>query len=143
MNRALRYPVRESYFFEVVVKKVLSISSGTDNHCAVVENADPSDKHNLYCWGADYNGVITGNTEQYKGTVQNKYEGKLKTEDVHYSIEEPWNWSLYETGGDFTYIFGQPITLIKNRDIQISEDHWEKKCCFYLLHGLYGSQFQG
>ena len=109
------------------VKKVLSISSGTDNHCAVVENADPSDKHNLYCWGADYNGVITGNTEQYKGTVQNKYEGKLKTEDVHYSIEEPWNWSLYETGGDFTYIFGQPITLIKNRDIQISEDHWEKK----------------
>lgn len=106
--RVVQVPVKVK--FPDTVKKVLSISAGLDNHCAIVENVNANDKRNLYCWGADNSGIISGNLGRYVDEVNKKYGGI-------FADNEPWNWKMVERDtGDATYIFGTPVMQVLNRN---------------------------
>lgn len=103
--------------FPESVAKVKFLSSGLWSHCAIVENVDTTDGHNLYCWGSDRAGTITHNYKQYKEHFKKNYEGKFVKDlggDKVYNIDDYWNWFMYDQSGDWYPLYGAPITLINS-----------------------------
>ncbi|MGN1356746.1 MAG: RCC1 domain-containing protein [Succinivibrionaceae bacterium] len=102
--------------FPESVKRVNFLSSGLWAHCALVENKDPTDRYNMYCWGSDRAGTISHNYKKYKEDFEANFQGKhLKAnEENTYTMKDYWNWYLYEPEGDWHPLYGQPVTQIKS-----------------------------
>ena len=93
--------------------------SGYWAHCAL-STPETTDKegHNLWCWGDDIRGLISGNNKQYAQEIIDNWADKIviKNEKTtrYYSPEESWYWHYRESGGDWFPMFGKPITNIKS-----------------------------
>ena len=93
--------------------------SGYWAHCAL-STPETTDKegHNLWCWGDDNRGLISGNNKQYAQEIIDNWADKIviKNEKTtrYYSPEESWYWHYRESGGDWFPMFGKPITNIKS-----------------------------
>ena len=89
---------------------------GLWTHCAIT---DPTEnEHNLWCWGDDTRGMVSGNNRQYREEIQKNWQGKVvqKSSDTVtvYSPKESWNWHYRaKNGGDWWPMFGQPLTNVK------------------------------
>ena len=68
------YPVKVE--FPDTVARVKQIIGGIWNYCALVENVDPEDHFNVYCWGDDTRGIVTQNWKQYQPEFMEKYAWK-------------------------------------------------------------------
>ena len=93
--------------------------SGYWAHCAL-STPETTDKegHNLWCWGDDIRGLISGNNKQYAQEIIDNWADKIviKNEKTtqYYSPDESWYWHYRESGGDWFPMFGKPITNIKS-----------------------------
>ncbi len=100
--------------------------SGYWAHCAL-STPETTDKegHNLWCWGDDIRGLISGNNKQYAQEIIDNWAGKIviknEVDTRYYSPEESWYWHYRESGGDWFPMFGQPITNIKSYNIAVNE----------------------
>lgn len=83
-------------------------------YCALADSKDENDRHNLYCWGDDINGLISGNFKQYEEDFNEKYYGIMTTQDGARYIKDNWEWKMYEPGGDFYPLYGQPVTRLES-----------------------------
>lgn len=112
--RIVQVPVKVP--FPETVKRVNFLSSGLWAHCALVENQDPTDRYNMYCWGSDRAGTISHNYKKYKEDFEANFQGKhLKANEKNtYTMKDYWNWYLYEPEGDWHPLYGQPVTQIKS-----------------------------
>ena len=93
--------------------------SGYWAHCALSTPQTTDEKgHNLWCWGDDNRGLISGNNKQYAQEIIDNWADKIviKNEKTtrYYSPEESWYWHYRESGGDWFPMFGKPITNIKS-----------------------------
>ena len=93
--------------------------SGYWAHCALsTPETTDKDGHNLWCWGDDIRGLISGNNKQYAQEIIDNWADKIviKNEKTtrYYSPEESWYWHYRESGGDWFPMFGKPITNIKS-----------------------------
>ena len=76
--------------------------------------------HNLWCWGNDIAGLITGNNKQYAQKIdeewvqQGKISQKIGENPVYYSSTDHETWYYRQKNGDFYPMFGQPITNVKS-----------------------------
>ena len=88
--------------------------SGYWAHCALTDK----EGYNLWCWGDDIRGLISGNNKQYAQEIIDNWADKIviKNEKTtrYYSPEESWYWHYRESGGDWFPMFGKPITNIKS-----------------------------
>ena len=93
--------------------------SGYWAHCALsTPKTTDEEGHNLWCWGDDIRGLISGNNKQYAQEIIDNWADKIviKNEKTtrYYSPEESWYWHYRESGGDWFPMFGKPITNIKS-----------------------------
>ena len=92
--------------------------SGYWAHCAISEEPADKEGHNLWCWGNDILGIVSGNNKQYVDSIKQNWEGKIHLDNEgqpdYYSADEPWNWHYRDKGGEWWPMFGQPVTLIKS-----------------------------
>lgn len=95
--------------------------SGYWAHCALTDK----EGYNLWCWGDDIRGLISGNNKQYAQEIIDNWAGKIviknEVDTRYYSPEESWYWHYRESGGDWFPMFGQPITNIKSYNIAVNE----------------------
>ncbi len=80
-------------------------------HCAIT---DPEEnEYNLWCWGDDIRGLVSGNNKQYRSEIEKNWLGKVvqKSSNTFYSLDESWNW--HYQAGDWWPMFGQPLTNVK------------------------------
>lgn len=103
-------PVRVK--FPDSVARVKKVIPGIWAYCALTENKSTTDKHNLYCWGNDIVGTISHNFSKHFIELAEKYIGKKTHYNDVYKYTEPWNWTIFEGGGDYHPLFGEPVTLI-------------------------------
>ena len=94
--------------------------SGYWAHCALsTPETTDEEGHNLWCWGDDIRGLISGNNKQYAQEIfdnwANKIEWKGENPDYsrNYSPMESGHWHYRESSGDWFPMFGKPITNIK------------------------------
>ena len=90
---------------------------GLWTHCAIT---DPTEnEHNLWCWGDDTRGMVSGNNRQYREEIQKNWEDKIHYDTgngnpEYYSADVSWNWHYRaKNGGDWWPMFGQPVTNVK------------------------------
>ena len=100
--------------------------SGYWAHCALSTPQTTDEKgHNLWCWGDDNRGLISGNNKQYAQEIIDNWAGKIviknEVDTQSYSPEESWNWHYRESGGDWFPMFGQAITNIKSYNMAVNE----------------------
>lgn len=95
--------------------------SGYWAHCALTDK----EGYNLWCWGDDIRGLISGNNKQYAQEIIDNWAGKIviknEVDTQSYSPEESWNWHYRESGGDSFPMFGQAITNIKSYNMAVNE----------------------
>ena len=112
--KAIPYPVKVK--FPDTVAKVTKLVSGIWSYCALVENTDPADKHNLYCWGDDTRGLVSQNWKQYKKHFVNNYANKLMFEDQSSLADPdgvyPWYWHIYDQDKGWHPLYGAKVTRI-------------------------------
>lgn len=106
--------------------------SGYWAHCALsTPETTDEEGHNLWCWGDDIRGLISGNNKQYAQEIidnwADKIEWKGENSDYsrYYSPEESWHWHYRESSGDWFPMFGQTITNIKSYNIAVKEICYE------------------
>ena len=113
--KAVPYPVKVN--FPDSVKAVKKIVAGLSAYCAIVENKDPEDEHNLYCWGNDTRGLVSHNWMQYREDWLTNYADR-----VHYmdnsELADPtgdanWNWKLFEVTREHHFLYGAPVTRME------------------------------
>lgn len=112
--KAIPYPVKVK--FPDTVAKVTKLVSGIWTYCALVENTDPADKHNLYCWGDDTRGLVSQNWKQYQEHFVNNYANKLMLEDQSSLADPdgimPWRWHIYDQDKGWRPLYGAKVTRI-------------------------------
>lgn len=104
--------------FPDTVAKVKELTAGLWTYCALVENKDPEEKHNVYCWGDDTRGLVSQNWMQYQKDFLDKYASRLKFEDQS-ELADPegnqnWNWHIYDEGLEWHPLYGAPVTQVRN-----------------------------
>jgi len=121
------YPVKVE--FPDTVARVKQIIGGIWNYCALVENVDPEDHFNVYCWGDDTRGIVTQNWKQYQPEFMEKYASVLRLEDQTALADPdgtaPWYWRYWEEGRDYHSLFGSKVTQV--RTLTNTEWEWENK----------------
>ena len=99
--------------------------SGYWAHCALSTPETTKEGHNLWCWGDDNRGLISGNNKQYAQEIIDNWAGKIviknEVDTRYYSPEESWYWHYRESGGDWFPMFGQAITNIKSYNMAVNE----------------------
>ena len=109
------YPVKVE--FPDTVSKVKQIIGGVWNYCALVENADPEDHFNVYCWGDDTRGIVTQNWKQYQPEFMEKYASVLRLLDQTALADPdgtaPWYWRYWEENRDYHPLFGSKVTQVR------------------------------
>lgn len=112
--KVIPYPVKVK--FPDTVAKVTKLAAGIWAYCALVENTDPADKHNLYCWGDDVRGLVSQNWKQYQEHFLNNYANKLMLEDQSSLADPdgviPWRWHIYDQDKDWRPLYGAKVTRI-------------------------------
>ena len=100
---------------------------GLWTHCAIT---DPTEnEHNLWCWGDDTRGMVSGNNRQYREEIQKNWEDKIHYDTgngnpEYYSADVSWNWHYRaKNGGDWWPMFGQPVTNVKTYSMPTEVDH--------------------
>ena len=115
--KAIPYAVKVP--FPKTVKSVTSIAGGMWSFCALVENTEAGDLHNLYCWGDDTRGLVSHNWLQYQEDFLKNYAGVLMYQDQSdYADYEkgaegtkPWFWRIYHSKG-WDPLYGAPVTAV-------------------------------
>ena len=113
--------------------------SGYWAHCALSTPETTKEGHNLWCWGDDNRGLISGNNKQYAQEIIDNWEDKIEWKGENpdysrnYSPEESWHWHYRESSGDWFPMFGQAITNIESyniafKDICFEEDENHRVC---------------
>lgn len=111
--------------------------SGYWAHCALSTPETTKEGHNLWCWGDDIRGLISGNNKQYAQEIRDNWKDKIvinnEVDTRKYSPEESWYWHYRESGGDWFPMFGQAITNIESyniafKDICFEEDEKHVVC---------------
>ena len=104
--------------------------SGYWAHCAL-STPETTDKegHNLWCWGDDIRGLISGNNKQYAQEIIDKWADKIviknEVDTRYYSPKESRYWHYREPSGDWFPMFGKPITNIKSYKLFESVVCWD------------------
>ena len=100
-------------------------------HCALT---DPSiDEYNLWCWGDDIYGLVSGQNDLYKDEIAENWAGKKHKNDGVYTTEYV-NWHYWDMNGEWYPMFGQPLTNIKSKidynefDYYVCNDQNQKDC---------------
>ena len=106
---AVPYPVRvpapEGTKFTAMTK------SGYWTHCALT---DPEEnEYNLWCWGDDIRGMVSGDNTQYRDKISENWAGKIRKPGIIYNTEDSWYWQYFAQNGDWVPMFGQPVTNVK------------------------------
>lgn len=111
--KGVAYPVQVK--FPDSLAKVNSIAGGIWAYCALADNKDTTDLHNLYCWGNDIRGLVTQNWKQYLEDFEEKYDGKLYVRDQSrlVSKDSNWEWTIYEDDGEWYPLYGAPARQIR------------------------------
>lgn len=128
--KAVPTPVKVE--FPDTVARVNELTAGEGTYCALVQNADPDDKHNLYCWGNDSRGLVSQHWCQYREDWLKNYSQKVSYPDGTLRDpdgEKPWAWreivDLPEGSelkvGSWFGVYGQPVTRINSF---ITNDSW-------------------
>ena len=116
--KAVPYPVKVT--FPSSVKSVSRVVAGLGAYCALVENNDSSDEHNLYCWGNDSVGIVSHNWKQYQSDWLTNYADRVHFLDYSALADPegsaPWFWKLYDESGDFHFIYGAPVSRVDEAD---------------------------
>ena len=114
--------------------------SGYWAHCALsTPETTDEEGHNLWCWGDDIRGLISGNNKQYAQEIRDNWADKIEWKGENpdysrnYSPEESWHWHYRESSGDWFPMFGQAITNIESyniafKDICFEEDENHRVC---------------
>ena len=120
--KAIPYPVKVE--FPATVARVNELTAGLWTYCALVENVDTTDRHNVFCWGDDTRGVVSRNWMQYQKEFLEKYAGTLRFEDQSDLADPegnlPWRWHIYDQGLEWHPLFGAPVTALRT----LYQDHW-------------------
>lgn len=101
---------------------------GLWTHCAITDPAD--NEHNLWCWGDDTRGMVSGNNRQYRKEIQKNWEDKIHYDTgngkpEYYSADVSWNWHYRaKNGGDWWPMFGQPVTNVKTYSMPTEVDQY-------------------
>ncbi len=113
--KAIPYPVKVE--FPATVARVNELTAGLWTYCALVENVDTTDRHNVFCWGDDTRGVVSRNWMQYQKEFLEKYAGTLRFEDQSDLADpegnQPWRWHIYDQGLEWHPLFGAPVTALR------------------------------
>ncbi len=112
--KAVPYPVKVD--FPSSVESVSRVVAGLGTYCALVENSDPSEVHNLYCWGNDAIGIVSHKWRQYQSDWLTNYADRVHYLDYSALADpegiSPWYWKLYDQSGDFHFLYGAPVSRV-------------------------------
>ncbi|MBQ8707662.1 MAG: hypothetical protein IJ523_06205 [Succinivibrionaceae bacterium] len=112
--KAVPYPVQVA--FPNTVTAVKEIIPGYWSFCALVENKDTSDLHNVYCWGDDIYGLVSHDWTQYQNDFVKKYSKVLMSQDQSALADptgkQPWYWHIWDEYGTWYPLYGAPVNQI-------------------------------
>ena len=139
----VKVPAHEGVKFSSITQ------SGSWAVCALsTPETTDRDGHNLWCWGDDVRGLISGNNQQYAKEILDKWEGKISLKNdvdtVPYSSTNNWSWYYRQKNGDFFPMFGKPITNIKSYKLfesVVCKEYDQNDCWLTNLHCDQGSTF--
>ncbi len=97
------------------VAKVNKVIGGVWSYCALANNVDPNDHHNLYCWGNDTIGLVSQNWQQYQNKIKQNfmtmtYKDGTPIEDI---VNQPEAWTVFTADSSHRYaLFGAPVQQV-------------------------------
>lgn len=98
-------------------------------HCAIT---DPeADEYNLWCWGDDTRGLVSGNNRQYHDEIEKNWQDKVRVKngnrEVEYAADESYNWHYHTAAGDLWPMFAKPVTNVKKYTDDVNNKEVEMK----------------
>ena len=128
------------------VKFTYLTKGGYWSHCALT---DPKiDEYNLWCWGDDTRGLVSGENDQYVDEIAQNWAGKNHKNEGVYTTTETWNWHYWEKGGEWYPMFGRPLTQVKSRvshreEYSVCNDSNQEACFWveYCYSDFYGTGY--